>query len=552
MTLRTTSVAALALLPVSLAAQFLDPSVLKKPNATDAWPTYHGDYSGKRYSILDQINKANVGTLTLSWAFRALATATSATNVGGPSKPGDPTFWGGPSDFYRIAATPLLVDGILYFSAMDRAWAVNARTGQQKWSYFFRTRGGHHNNGSKGIGMYGGWLFFETPDCYLVSLDAKTGKERWYKEIAPVEKDYFCSNAPLVVGNHVYTGAGGDALDLQGYLEARDPESGDVQWRWNSTPQNPGDPGYDSWPDEYSRKHGGGGPWQPLTYDPDLNLIYVTKANPNPVGATQSRKGDNLFTCSLVALNADTGKMVWYYQTSPHDAHDWDSTQVPVLFDATWEGKPRKLVAQAARNGFFFVLDRTNGEHLLTAPLVDPQFLNWTTGLNANGQPINNPKKESSVDGVLVGAGSATNWPPPSYDPQSGLFYVGTNEALTMSYLVDTSDRPEGYGYTGGGGADAGGRSGIRAIDIHTGQMKWMHEGGGPQGLLTTAGGLLFGYDGSQNFCAFDTLTGKILWHTWLPTATTNGATTFLLDGFQYVTIAAGDTLYAYTLNRPQ
>ena len=552
MTLRTTSVAALALLPVSLAAQFLDPSVLKKPNATDAWPTYHGDYSGKRYSILDQINKANVGTLTLSWAFRALATATSATNVGGPSKPGDPTFWGGPSDSYRIAATPLLVDGILYFSAMDRAWAVNARTGQQKWSYFFRTRGGHHNNGSKGIGMYGGWLFFETPDCYLVSLDAKTGKERWYKEIAPVEKDYFCSNAPLVVGNHVYTGAGGDALDLQGYLEARDPESGDVQWRWNSTPQNPGDPGYDSWPDEYSRKHGGGGPWQPLTYDPDLNLIYVTTANPNPVGATQSRKGDNLFTCSLVALNADTGKMVWYYQTSPHDAHDWDSTQVPVLFDATWEGKPRRLVAQAARNGFFFVLDRTNGEHLLTAPLVDPQFLNWTTGLNAIGQPINNPKKESSVDGVLVGAGSATNWPPPSYDPQSGLFYVGTNEALTMSYLVDTSDRPEGYGYTGGGGADAGGRSGIRAIDIHTGQMKWMHEGGGPQGLLTTAGGLLFGYDGSQNFCAFDTLTGKILWHTWLPTATTNGATTFLLDGFQYVTIAAGDTLYAYTLNRPQ
>ena len=552
MTLRTTSVAALALLPVSLAAQFLDPNVLKKPNATDAWPTYHGDYSGKRYSILDQINKTNVGTLTLSWAFRALASATSATNVGGPSKPGDPTFWGGPSDNYRIAATPLLVDGILYFSAMDRAWAVNARTGQQKWSYFFRTRGGHHNNGSKGIGMYGGWLFFETPDCYLVSLDAKTGKERWYKEIAPVEKDYFCSNAPLVVGNHVYTGAGGDALDLQGYLEARDPESGDVQWRWNSTPQNPGDPGYDSWPDEYSRKHGGGGPWQPLTYDPDLNLIYVTTANPNPVGATQSRKGDNLFTCSLVALNADTGKMVWYYQTSPHDAHDWDSTQVPVLFDATWEGKPRKLVAQAARNGFFFVLDRTNGEHLLTAPLVDPQFLNWTTGLNANGQPINNPKKESSVDGVLVGAGSATNWPPPSYDPQSGLFYVGTNEALTMSYLVDTSDRPEGYGYTGGGSADAGGRSGIRAIDIHTGQMKWMHEGGGPQGLLTTAGGLLFGYDGSQNFCAFDTLTGKILWHTWLPTATTNGATTFLLDGFQYVTIAAGDTLYAYTLNRPQ
>ena len=220
--------------------------------------------------------------------------------------------------------------------------------------------------------MYGGWLYFETPDCALVSLDAKTGKERWYKQLAPVEEDYFCSSAPLVVGNHVMAGMGGDARDIQGKLEAHDPETGDVQWTWYTTPQNPGDPGYDTWPDDYSRKHGGAGPWQPLTYDPDLNLIYVSTGNPNPVGATQSRKGDNLFTCSIVALNPDTGKMAWYYQTSPHDAHDWDSTEAPVLFDAPWQGKPRKLVAQAARNGYFFVLDRATGEHLLTAPLVDP------------------------------------------------------------------------------------------------------------------------------------------------------------------------------------
>ena len=549
MTLRS-AVVVLALLPVSLTAQFLDPNVLKKPNAIDAWPTYHGDYSGKRYSTLDQINRSNVGTLTLAWAFKALATAETATNVGGLGKPGDPTYWGGPTDTYRIAGSPLMVDGIMYISAMDRAWAINARTGEQKWSYFFRTRGGHHNNGSRGMGMYGRWLYFETPECGLVSLDAATGKERWFKQLAPVEEDYFCSAAPLVVGNHVYAGIAGDARDNRGWLDSLDPETGEVQWRWYTTPQNPGDPGYDTWPDEYSRKHGGGGPWQPLTYDPELNLIYVTTGNPNPVGATKSRPGDNLFTCSLVALNADTGKMAWYYQTSPHDSHDWDSTQVPVLFDGTWEGKPRKLVAQAARNGYFFVLDRVTGEHLLTAPLVDPQFLNWNLGLNANGQPIPNPKKEPKPDGVLVGAGSATNWPPPSFDPQTGLFYVGTTERMSMMYLIDTSDRPESYGYSGGGGGNAGERSGIRAIDYHTGQMKWMHEGGGPQGLLTTSGGLLFGNDGSSNFCAFDAATGKILWHTWMPTLTTNGAQTFLLDGFQFIVVAAQDTLYAYTLNR--
>jgi alcohol dehydrogenase (cytochrome c) len=551
MKIRSVSLTAvIILLPLSLAAQFLDPNVLKKPNATDSWPTYHGDYSGKRYSTLDQINRANVGTLTLAWASKLAATLETATNVGGPWKTGDPTYWGGPTDTFRVAGSPLMVDGVLYISVTDRAWAVNVRTGEVLWSYFYKSRGGHHMNASKGMSMYGGWLYFETPDCALVSLDAKTGKERWYKQLAPVEEDYFCSSAPLVVGNHVMAGMGGDARDIQGKLEAHDPETGDVQWTWYTTPQNPGDPGYDTWPDDYSRKHGGAGPWQPLTYDPELNLIYVSTGNPNPVGATQSRKGDNLFTCSIVALNPDTGKMSWYYQTSPHDAHDWDSTEAPVLFDAPWAGKPRKLVAQAARNGYFFVLDRATGEHLLTSPLVDPEFLNWASGINAKGQPINNPKKESSVDGVLVGAGSATNWPPPSFSPQTGLFYVGTTEGFSMSYLVDTTDRPEGYGFTGGGGGASGGRSGIRAIDYQTGKLKWMHEGGGAQGLLSTAGGLLFGNDGQSNFDAFDAATGKILWHTWMPTLTSNGAQTYLVDGFQMVVVAANDTIYAFTLNR--
>ena len=181
MTIRFVSFAAIVLIPISLAAQFLDPKVLKKPNATDAWPTYHGDYSGKRYSTLDQINRSNVGTLTLAWAAKLAATETTATNVGGPWKPGDPTYWGGPTDTFRIAGSPLMVDGVLYISVTDRAWAINVRTGEVLWSYYFKTRGGHHGNASKGMSMYGGWLYFETPDCYLVSLDAKTGKERWYK-----------------------------------------------------------------------------------------------------------------------------------------------------------------------------------------------------------------------------------------------------------------------------------------------------------------------------------------------------------------------------------
>ena len=453
MTFPSASAAALVLLPVSLAAQFLDPSVLKKPT-----PSTHG-----------RPIMATIRASATALSIRSTVLTSVPSHWRGHSKPWRPprllpTSAARGSQVIRpigaahryLQDCRIATDGgwHMYISAMDRAWAINARTGEQKWSYFFRTRGGHHNNGSRGMGMYGGWLYFETPECGMVSLDAATGKERWFKQLAPVEEDYFCSAAPLVVGNHVYAGIAGDARDNRGWLDSLDPETGDVQWRWYTTPQNPGDPGYDTWPNEYSRKHGGGGPWQPLTYDPELNLIYVTTGNPNPVGATQSRPGDNLFTCSLVALNADTGKMAWYYQTSPHDSHDWDSTQVPVLFDGTWQGRPRKLVAQAARNGYFFVLDRVTGEHLLTTPLVDPQFLNWTLGLNANGQPIPNPKKEPKVDGVLVGAGSATNWPPPSFDPQTGLFYVGTTERMSMTYLVDTSDRPEGYGFSGGGGGD--------------------------------------------------------------------------------------------------
>jgi alcohol dehydrogenase (cytochrome c) len=431
-------------------------------------------------------------------------------------------------------------------------WAVDARTGRELWHYFWRTQGGIHI-GNRGVGMYGDWLYFLTPDNYFVSLEAATGKERWHKEIASIKREYFSTAAPIIVRNHVIIGVGGDSLDVPGYLEARDPETGEVQWRWYTTPRK-GEPGFETWPDEYSSAHGGGMPWVPGTYDPELNLYYFGTGNPNPVLAGQSRLGDNLWTCSIVAIDPDTGKMAWYFQATPHDTHDWDSAQVPVLIDGIIDGKPRKLVAQANRNGHFFVLDRTNGKHVLTVPFVDS--VNWTKGISRKGQPIPNPAKDASVPGTLVSptTDGATNWPPPSFSPDTGLFYVGTTRGYSLFYLTDTDPRPQGWG-----AAErhvAGVASALKAIDYRTGKVRWSRPlalsafgpTGGPMGLLSTAGGLLFGNDGGGNFVAYDAATGKPLWHAGLGTNTSNGPQTFLVDGRQYVVVGAGDSLFAFTL----
>ena len=545
--MRTLLLVCSVVLPIAiLAAQAPDPSRLG--NYPDAWPTHYGDHSGRRYSPLAQINLTNVKTLSLAWIHRA--TAEEGENAGGEHRTGDPYYWGGPQANVTIKATPLMVDGVLYFAAPDHAYAIDARTGRAIWHYFWRTRGGIHI-GNRGVGMYGNALFFETPDCYLVSLDAATGKERWHKEIADVRQQYFCTPAPIIVGRHVIVGIGGDSLDVPGYLESREPETGELQWRWYTTPQKPGDPGSETWPDEYAMTHGGGMTWLAPTYDPELNLLYLPTGNPNPVFAPQSRKGDNLYTCALVALNPDTGKMAWFFQTSPHDTHDWDSAQVPVLIDGQIDGRPRKLVAQAARNGYYFLIDRTNGRSISTVPYVD--FMNWSLGVNAKGQPINNPAKDAKVDGVLVSPGSATNWPPPSFSPKTGLLYVGTSQSYGMQYLTDTDERPEGYGGGAVGAGGGGGREGyLKAIDYRTGKVRWRHalSEGGAMGLLTTAGDLLFGGDGSGNFVAYDPSTGDPVWHAGLAANPSNAPVTFMLDGRQFVVVGAGDSLYAFTLAR--
>src|SRR5438445_3104252 len=365
---RLALVVALGLAPVAQGADRtsgLDPALLMKP-PTDTWPTYHGDYSGRRYSTLGQINAGTVKGMSLAWIYRANTSPVRAV-IGGEGPETPPPGSGGFG--LDIKSTPLLVDGILYFTVPDNVWAVDARTGREIWHFYWRTRGGIHI-GNRGVGMHGNNLFFLTPDNYFVSLDAATGKERWHKEIANVKREYFSTAAPIVIRDHVIIGVGGDSLDVPGYLESRDPETRELQWRWYTTPR-PGEPRSDAGPDQPPMEHGGGMPWIPGAYDPELNLYYFGTGNANPVLSGQSRKGDNLWTASIVALNPDTGKMAWYYQATPHDTHDWDSAQTPILIDGVIDGKPRKLVAQPNRNRYFFLLDRTNGKHILTAPMID-------------------------------------------------------------------------------------------------------------------------------------------------------------------------------------
>ncbi len=512
----------------TLAAQALDPAkLLKLP--TDTWPTYNGDYSGRRFSPLTQIDDSNVKSMTLAWVYRM--------NTGAPS-----SAFGGPS----IKATPLEVNGVLYFAIPDHAWAVDARTGRELWHYKWETKGGIHI-GNRGFGMYGDWLYFETPDNYLVCLNAKDGTERWHKEIADVKQEYFSTPAPVIIRNHVIVGVGGDSLDVPGYLESRDPETGDVQWRWNTTPRK-GEPGAETWPNQDAMAHGGGMTWMPGTYDPELNLYYLGTGNPNPVMAGQGRKGTNLWTCSIVALNPDTGKMVWYFQASPHDTHDWDAVQTPVLINGQINGKPRKLLAQASRNGYYFLLDRTNGKDLVSKPFID---INWSKGVDAKGQPVPDPDKEPKTDGTLVSpaSGGATNWPAPAFSPDTGLLYVNTERSYSLFYLTDTDAKPEGYG-----GRDAGlwSKSALTAIDYKTGKIKWDHEypgkGSAMSGILTTAGNLVFTGDSGANLVAYNAKTGAALWHSRLGVSVANGPMTYELDGRQYLVVGAGDQLFGFTM----
>ena len=547
------------LVPAVLAGQGkgVAPSELGKPLA-DSWPTYSGDYSGRRYSALAQIDRTTVKRLGLAWVAKVTA---------GPGAPGGgffrrggggggPVIVGGdgPADFPPVPAnikgTPLMVDGTLYVTSPDNTWALDARDGRELWHYFWRTKGSTPI-ANRGVGLWNDYLFFVTPDNYFVSLDAKTGRERWNKVHADFSQQYFSTMAPIVVGDHVLLGTGND-LDSPGYVQSFHPETGEVRWRLYTVPMKEGDPGLETWPSLQSAQYGGGHPWLPGVYDPETDLYIFGTGNPIPAYTAGRGDGDNLFTCSLVAVKVSTGKMAWYFQTSPHDMHDWDSAQTPILFDAAVQGKPRKLISTAARNGYFFTLDRVTGEHLVTTKYGTAT--NWVKSIDKKGYLRRDPAKDPTIPGALTSptSGGTINWEPPAYSPDTGLFYVSERNGYSIYYLTD----PDPRGSMGLGGKEEVqvGSAGnfLTAIDPTTGKIVWRRPypggfGGGGGGIHATAGKLVFTGDAAGNLVAYDAVDGTPLWHSRIG-GVTNAPITYMLDGRQHILVAAGDSLYAFAL----
>jgi alcohol dehydrogenase (cytochrome c) len=492
---------------LSLKGQGVDAAMLLHPPA-DSWPGYHGDYTGQRHSPLTQVTPQNVANLSLAWAFQTGQTA-------------------------EIKSSPLMVDGVLYFTLPDNVWAVDARSGHQLWHYTYPPNHGEHI-GQRGVAIYKGWVYTVSPDAHLVCLDAKDGKVRWIVELEDAKKGYWSTGAPLIVGNHVVIGVGGDLDNLPMYLYGIDPETGKKQWTFNVDP--PPGPGVTT----------GGTTWITGTYDPELNLLYWGTGNPTPVLDGDSRPGDDLYTCSIVALNPDTGKMAWAFQPSPHDTHDWDAVEIPVLVDGTFHGKPRKMLMQASRNGYFFVIDRTNGQSLLTVPFGP---VNWASGLDSKGQPKPAKDKEPAPDGRLIAPdeGGLTNYRSPSFDPKTGLFLVSAHPSYSL-YFHKHADGAYGWA-----GADYGlwGKGVLEAIDYQTGKPRWSHElgpNGSGAGVLTTASGVTFTGDAAGNFMALETATGKTLWHAGSGSRIGSSPITYELDGRQYFVTSGGSVMFAWAL----
>jgi alcohol dehydrogenase (cytochrome c) len=491
------------------------------------WLTYSGDYSGQRHSPLTQVTPANAHRLTAKWTFQT-----------------------GVIPRRGFEGTPLSVDGIVYVPGpFNNAWALDAHTGRPFWRYHRELPSdltyGAVSPVNRGVGLLGNRLFMPTADAHLLALDARTGAVVWDVVLADYRIGYAATGAPLVVKDKVIVGISGSDFPTRGFIDAYDPRTGARIWRFYTVP-GPGEAGSDTWPAPNVMARGGGATWVTGSYDPELNLLFWGTGNPNPDYYGDDRMGSNLYTASIVAIDADTGKLKWYFQFTPHDTHDWDSNHVPVLADLTIGGQPRKVVMVANRNGFFYVLDRATGKLLVGKPFTDTT---WARELDADGHPI---VLNDGSKGCLPDQWGSTNHMPPSYDPTLRMFFVTARETCARYFPVKQEIVP-GRGSTSGTvQRDAEHSYGVlRAIDPTTVERKWEFKYPTPTmaGVMTTAAGVVFAGDNEGNFMAFDARTGKNLW--FYPTGSPiwgAAAMTYMLDGKQQVLIGSGTALMAFAL----
>jgi len=529
----------------SLHAQVTFDRILRADKEPQNWLTYSGSTMSQRYSPLTQITPGNVNNLQLQWAFQARS-------------------------LEKFEATPLVVDGMMYLTqAPNDVVALDAATGEIKWLYSYspsreaRVCCGRVN---RGLAILGTTLYMGTIDAHLVAINARTGEVVWNKEVAKPEAGYSITHAPLVVKDKVIVGTAGGEYGIRGSIAAFDAATGNETWRFYTIPGK-GEPGNETWAGD-SWMHGGASVWMTGSYDPELNLTYWGVGNPGADFNGDQRPGDNLYSDCVVALDADTGKLKWYFQFTPHDVWDYDSVQVPVLADMNWTGKdgrtqPRKVMLWANRNGFFYALDRTSGQFLQGKPFTK---VTWATGLDEAGRPMRVNAMEPTADGVKVypSLTGGTNWYSPSYSPRTGLFYIPVWEEVFGNITKTTESFDEGKLFTGGSFRTSvpGLRGGqmrkpgdegyglVRAIDPHTGEKKWEFRMNDVtmSGILTTASDLLFTGGREGFFQALDARNGKLLWKANAGGEIAMGPMTYQVNGKQYVAFAAGSSLFVYGL----
>ena len=502
--------------------------LLKADDEPGNWLMYSGNYRSYRYSRLDQINAGNVDRLRPKWIYQMRTT-------------------------HKVETSPLVVDGVMYLTRPPNdVIALDAETGRRLWSHQYKVPEkvivccGQVN---RGLAILGDRLFMATVDAKLLALDAKSGRLLWKTEIADYKGGYGGTVAPLVAKDKVILGLAGGEYGVRGFIDAYHAATGERAWRFYTIP-GPDEPNFGTWAGD-SWKTGGATAWVTGAFDPDLNLTYWGTGNPGPDWNGDGRAGDNLYSDSMLALDVDTGKLKWHFQYTPHDVHDWDATQVPILLDSEFKGRKRKLLAHANRNGFFYLLDRETGEYLMAKPYVKQT---WAKEIDARGRPVRLPDTFPSLEGTTVwpGINGGMNWFSPSYSPRTGLYYAPSQETGNVYYKADAEYKP-GASFTGGGGKPVPGfqeHSAVRAIVPETGEIRWEHKLVNPSwaGVLSTAGNVVFSGTVEGNFFALDAATGKHLWYFPAGGMVFANPITYLSKGKQYVAIAAGDVLITFGL----